>query len=183
MRIISGIYKGKKIYSVEGYTARPTTDFMKEMLFSTLASLNPNMKNVLDLYAGSGSFGFEILSRGAGSISFVEMSQKAVSTIFANIELLGCHDKCKVLKKKVEVFLNSPPSEKYDIIFADPPYNKGLVNKTIQMIFEKDLLADEGILVIEHSKNESIDSEYAEYIFKEKGSGQTVFTLISKLSA
>ena len=176
MRIIAGIYKGKRIYSVEGYTARPTTNYMKEMLFSTILSLNPKMTNILDLYAGSGSFGFEALSRGAGYATFVEMSQKAISTIFANIELLGCHDKCKVIKKKVEVFLSCPSDEKYDIIFADPPYNKDLANKTIQMIFEKDLLSDGGILIIEHSKNEKIDSEYAEYIFKEKMSGQTVFT-------
>ena len=178
MRIISGIYKGKNIYSVAGFTARPTTDFLKEMLFSTLFSLNPNMKNILDLYAGSGSLGFEAISRGSKYVTFVEMSQKAISTIFANIELLGCHTKCKVLIKKVEVFLTNPPDEKYDLIFADPPYNKDLVNKAIQKIFENDLLSDDGILIVEHSKNEIIDNDYEKYIFKEKQSGGTVFTFL-----
>jgi 16S rRNA (guanine(966)-N(2))-methyltransferase RsmD len=176
MRIISGIYKGKKIYSVEGMTSRPTTDFVREMIFSTLYSLDADYSNTLDLYAGSGALGFEALSRGAESVTFVEASNKAVSTIIANIELLKCKDRCHVVKRKVEFFFEMGGA--YTLILADPPYNKGLVNATLEMIIESGILAEEGIIVFEHSKEEVIATEYKGYLIKEKQSGPTVVSFM-----
>ena len=179
MRIIAGIFKGKKIYSVEGFTARPTTDFIREMMFSTLMSIEPKMNKVLDLFAGSGSLGFEALSRGVENVTFVEASKKSVSTIISNIDLLKSSDKCKVIMKKVDSFLKSISEEKFNIIFADPPYDKGLVNITLSIIKEKEILCEDGIIVFEHSKNEPLSEEYKKFVFKEKSSGPTIISFIN----
>ena len=202
MRIISGIYSGMKINGVEGYTARPTSDFVREMLFSTLYSLDIKADNVLDLYAGSGALGFEALSRGASEITFVDGSKKSISTIISNSIILKCQDKCKIVLKKVENYLGVRSSEfgvrnselpppcslrsgggrggQFDLIFADPPYNKGLVNETIRMIFEKEILAKDGIIIIEHSKTEPIEDELKEFVFKEKKTATIVVSFIKK---
>jgi 16S rRNA (guanine(966)-N(2))-methyltransferase RsmD len=186
MRIISGIHKGKKIYSVEGMTSRPTTDFIREMIFSTLYSLDADYSNTLDLFAGSGAMGFEALSRGAEQVTFVEGSNKAVSTIIANIELLQCKDKCRVVRKKVESFLCSHleacevrgERQNFTLVFADPPYNKGLVNSTLKMIIESSVLAQDGLIVFEHSKDEPISFDFRKYLIKEKQSGPTVVSFM-----
>ena len=179
MRIIAGMFKGKKIHSVEGNTARPTTDFVREMIFSTLYSLNTKNTNVLDLYAGSGSLGIEALSRGAENIVFVEGARKAVSAILANLKALNCADKCKVIMKKVDTFLKNCDEMSFDIIFCDPPYNKGLVNSTIDSIAQKDILNDDGILIVEHSKDEPIHETQTIHKIKEKHTSNTTITFIN----
>ena len=186
MRIIAGIYKGNRINSVEGYTARPTSDFVREMVFSTLYSINPSFDKVLDLYAGSGAVGLEALSRGAGEVTFVDAAKKSISTIISNINLLKCENKCKVVLKKVDTFLrneaillsNEIQIPKYTLIFADPPYNKNLVNLTVKSIFENNFLAEDGILIIEHSKDEPIKDEFQKYIFKEKKTATIIISFL-----
>jgi len=177
MKIIAGIYKGRQLYSVEGVTARPTSSFNREMMFSTIYSYKDGFANVLDLYAGSGMLGFEALSRGAEHITFVDRSKKAVSTIIANAELLKVSSNCKVVMKRVEDFCATKPMQ-YDLIFADPPYEKGLVNQTLHLILECGLLAEGGLIVIEHSVKEPIDDVFSDRIYKVKRSGQTVVTLL-----
>ena len=178
MRIIAGIYKGFRINSVEGYTARPTSDFVREMMFSTLYSLIPNYDTVLDLYAGSGALGFEALSRGAREITFVEASKNSIATIISNINKLNCKEKCRIIKKNVTTTpLNL--NQKFNLIFADPPYNKNLVNRTITIIKENDLLSEEGVLIVEHSKNEPIMEDFAKYVFKVKTTATITVSFIN----
>jgi 16S rRNA (guanine(966)-N(2))-methyltransferase RsmD len=181
MKIISGLYKGKNIYSVEGKTARPTSTFNREMIFSTLYSLDEHILvdgTILDLYAGCGSMGFEAFSRGANEVSFIDGSKKSISTIIANAELLSIKDKTKIVLKKVDTFLNSSKSQ-YDVIFADPPYEKDIVNRTIELIYSKNLLAPTGILVIEHSVRETIYDQYKKYVIKEKINGGIAVSFLS----
>ena len=180
MRIISGIYKGRQISPVEGLTARPTTDFIREVTFSTLYSLNHDLHQVLDLYAGSGLFGFEALSRGASQVTFVDASKKAVSTMINNAKMLNCLDRCQIVNKKVDVFLPKVGIGPYDIIFLDPPYDKGLVNITLDLIFTHHLLTAEGLIVVEHARKEEMDPRYRNLVVKNKVHGHTVITIMQK---
>ena len=213
MRIITGIYRGKKLQTLEGVTTRPTTDFIREMIFSALYDMDVDMSNVLDLYAGCGSLGFEALSRGAERVTFVEGSKKAVSTLIANITELKCKDKCKIGLKKVETYLRSRKSEvgsrneelksplppfkkggdcgrppiylsqegndKYSLVFLDPPYDKGLVNVTLGLLFESSMLSDDCVIVAEHSYSEPIDECFREYVIKEKVNKPIVVTFFT----
>ena len=179
MRIITGIYKGRNLFLVPGITTRPTTSFNREVIFSVFQSYQGC--RVLDPFAGTGSFGFEALSRGAKWVDFVEFAPAAVNTILKNIALLGCSDNCHLWRKKVDVYLKSC-KEKYDIIFLDPPYNKNLINPSLKLIYENELLNESGILIVEHSPKENIEVPYSDFINTEKYFKNTNFSwLDSKL--
>jgi len=161
MRIIAGKHKKAKLYSVEGKTTRPTSDFMKEVVFNVLYDCK--QKKVLDLFAGSGALGLEAISRGADPAVFVEFSDRAIKTMKKNIEKLNCKKNTRIYKKRVNSFLNWN-EQKFDIIFMDPPYDKKLVNKTIKKILERNILNSNGKIVVEHSIREKIDPALAQYI-------------------
>ena len=181
MRIISGKHKGKKINSVDGNTARPTSDFVREMVFSTLHSLIESFedKMILDLYSGSGAVGFEAISRGVSDVTFVDASKKSISIIISNIESLNCSDISHVSLKKVDSFLTTYKGHQFDLIFSDPPYCKNLINNTLRLILENKLLKDEGILILEHSKEEQIESEFKKYVFKEKMTSHIIISFVN----
>jgi 16S rRNA (guanine966-N2)-methyltransferase len=175
MRIIAGKFKKTNLFPVPGNTARPTTDYVKELIFSTIFSCTDNI--VLDLFAGSGSLGLEALSRGAQKVFFIEFSNKSVGTVIKNIGKLRCEDKCKVYKRKVSAFLKSS-DEKFDLIFMDPPYNKNLINETLEQISDNKLLSPIGKIVVEHSDREKISDKFAEKITKQKKAGNTLITIL-----
>ncbi|MCK4652984.1 MAG: 16S rRNA (guanine(966)-N(2))-methyltransferase RsmD [Candidatus Cloacimonetes bacterium] len=175
MRIISGKFKKAKLYTVPGKNVRPTTDFLKETIFSIIYDCKK--KKVLDLFAGSGSLGLEALSRGAESVVLVDFLFKAVKTISRNIEKLRCEDSCRIYQKKVSSFLRTNPKQ-FDMIFMDPPYNKNLVNSTIELIFENDMVFSEGKIIIEHSKNEKLDDKWASKFEKQKIYGESQITVL-----
>lgn len=173
MRIITGIHKGRNLNLVPGRTTRPTTSFNREVIFSVYQDYQEC--RVLDLFAGTGSFGLEAISRGAEWVDFVEFATAALATIFKNIDLLGCGSQCHLWRKKVDVYLKDC-SDKYDVIFLDPPYGKNLVNPTIKLIYAMDLLNPEGVIVAEHSPQERIDEVFRPKIIKEKSSKSSCFT-------
>ena len=175
MRIITGKFKKAHLFSVPGKTSRPTTDYTKEVIFSILHDCND--KKVLDLYAGSGSLGLEALSRGASFAVFVDLSNKAITTMIRNMNKLGCKENCLIKKKKVSVYLNNS-LEKYDLIFLDPPYKKKLVDKTLEATYENDLLNPDGKVIVEHSKDEKLDEKWASMIEKQKISGATRISIL-----
>ena len=175
MRIISGRYKGAAIYSVPGQSTRPTSSFHREMIFSMVEDYEG--KKVLDLFAGTGSLGLEALSRGSTWVDFVEFATPAISTLIKNIQKLKCGELCHVHRRKVQTFLTKT-SIKYELIFIDPPYNKGLLNPCLLSIFENDLLADGGIIVAEHDVKEKIDELLEQNIIKKKEGKLTEVTLL-----
>ncbi|MEN6445505.1 MAG: 16S rRNA (guanine(966)-N(2))-methyltransferase RsmD [Candidatus Cloacimonas sp.] len=177
MRIITGIYKGHNLFLVPGTSTRPTTSFNREVIFSVYQ--NYEGYRVLDLFAGTGSLGLEALSRGAQWVDFVEFAPKAINTLLKNINILRCSDKCHLWQKKVAVYLNSC-KECYDTIFLDPPYNKDLINPTLQLIFDKELLKEDGIIMVEHSPKEKIISAFSNNIINEKQFKNTSFSWLSR---
>jgi 16S rRNA (guanine966-N2)-methyltransferase len=176
MRIITGRYKGRELFMVEGYTTRPTTAYNREVIFSTWQDYEG--KRVLDLFAGTGSFGLEALSRGAVWADFVEFAPSALSVLLKNITKLGCGDLCHIWRKKVHAFLDSTDYV-WDIIFLDPPYEKNLVNPTLRQIFDRNLLSPDGIVIVEHSPRESIEPQFTANIIRSKAGKTSAFTLLS----
>ena len=120
MRILSGKYKNRKLKSLANKKVRPTSSSVKKSLFEILKSLDG--KDVLDLFSGIGSLGIESFSRGAKSVTFVEKNREIAKILCGNIITICPDEKYFIIKKDVNIFLKHHPM-KYDIIFADPPYD------------------------------------------------------------
>jgi len=155
MRIISGQFRGRKLKTLEGMNTRPTADRVKESLFNILNSKVYDSK-VLDLFAGSGALGLEALSRGAESCVFVDSSKEAINIIKENIKLCKIEEKSKVINKDYLEVLKST-NEKFDIIFVDPPYSKGIEIRVLENV--KNILSDKGIVIIETDQTDITPEE------------------------
>lgn len=151
MRIISGKYKGKRLVAPKKLPVRPTTDMAKEGLFNILNNdFHFDELKVMDLFTGTGNISFEFASRGAEEIIAVDSYAGCVQYVSKIAKELGFP--INAIKSDVFKFLNRT-KEKADIIFADPPYNfeKSKFIKIVELVFEKELLSEDGILIIEHS--------------------------------
>ncbi len=152
LRIISGSLKGRYINVPQLKTTRPTTDRVKETVFNILWNhIDLDGINVLDLYSGSGSLGFEAASRGASGVDFVEDNFNAAKVIEANIKQLELENICAVFKRAVTSFIAIPAVKPYDLILADPPFFKDDIYEAVNNIFTNKLLSDSGLLFIERS--------------------------------
>lgn len=153
MRIISGILKGRQIrkYDIEG--TRPTMDRVKESLFSIIQDKIEG-KIVLDLFAGSGSLGFESISNGAKHCYFNDINAKCVELIDKMVKEFSVSDKTSISKYKYEKALEvySDNNLEFDLIFLDPPYGLSIIEEVLENIYQKSLLSKDGIVVCEVSK-------------------------------
>lgn len=170
LRIIGGQFRGKKIKHPETEAVRPTKDRIREAVFNMIAGYVPGAK-VLDLFAGSGAFGLESLSRGAERAVFVEQDSLCSSVLEGNIESLRVGDKTSIIREDTfkAIELLDKDKEGFDLVFSDPPYNMGMAKKTLIMINHYDILNPSGLLIIEHHEAESIpDSSGDVSLFKQK---------------
>ena len=151
LRIISGERKGRVIQTLEGINTRPTSDRVKESLFNILMLMLPN-SSILDLFSGSGNLGLESLSRGAKDAVFVEKNSAALKILRQNCKTLDYLDRAQVLPYDVIRAINqlSKEDKSFDIVFMDPPYDKGFEVPTILSLDEADLVKEDGIIVVEH---------------------------------
>lgn len=157
MRIIRGIYKTRKFKFPKGFPSRPTTDFAKEGLFNILENqIDLIDLNILDLCAGTGNISVEFLSRESGFITSVDSNFNCVRHMKQVAKDLGCDDKMDVIKADAIKFLENTPST-YDIIFADPPYIFKDHHKIAEIVFERKLLKENGILIIEHGRDTEME--------------------------
>lgn len=147
MRVISGQARGRKLLAPEGLDTRPTTDRVKESMFNLIMPYLP-AQNVLDLFAGSGALGIEALSRGCAHGVFVEADKSALGIVKKNLELARQSQKAEVCPTDAFAYL-SRTSNSFDIIFLDPPYNKGLLERSVTELWKRNLLAPGGIIVAE----------------------------------
>ncbi len=149
MRVITGKYKGRRFDVPRTFKARPTTDFAKENIFNVIrAYVDFEDCRALDLFAGTGSISLEMLSRGAKSVVSVEMDRSHASFISACLKKLAI-DNDVLICGDVFRYLNSC-RQQYDLVFADPPYALEKLTSIPDIIFEKNLLTEDGIFVLEH---------------------------------
>ncbi len=156
MRVISGTAKGKKLNSLEGLETRPTLDRVKEAVFNII-QFDIKDSVVLDLFSGSGALGIEALSRGAKEAILCDASSKAIKIINKNLEETRLKDKAKVINTDYLVTLSKIKDKKFDIIFLDPPYKSDYVEKSIEYISKYNLLAENGIIIVETNDKNKID--------------------------
>lgn len=179
MRIISGCRRGHKLFDFEGRDVRPTTDRVKEAIFNLIQFYVPGAE-VLDMYAGSGALSFEALSRGADHATLLDIDKKSVALIEKNINSLRFNDSCTVVNSSCFDYARIC-EKKFDMIFLDPPYNKGLIEPTLKCICENDLLSDEGIIVLESDNTDFKSETEGLEIIKQKKYGRTFITVYKKL--
>ena len=161
MRIISGIFKGKKIFEPKDIKTRPLKDLTKESIFNVLNHSNKfdiklKNSNILDLFSGVGSFGIESLSRGANSVVFIENYQNALTILKKNAESLKLFEKYKILEKDIYDFNTlSELNEKFEIIFLDPPYKDNKIEKLLMNLKEAKILNDNGVIILHRNKKDN----------------------------
>lgn len=147
MRIISGSARGRKLREPQGMDTRPTTDKVKESLFNII-QFELEGRRVLDLYAGTGQLGLEALSRGAEHCTFVDQRREAATLVRENIQLCRFEAQARVVQEEALSFL-ALCREKFDVVFLDPPYHSGLLEKSLERLTQFDILREHGIIVCE----------------------------------
>ena len=152
MRIIAGRWRGHPLRSVKGSKVRPTTDRVRE---AWMAALGPGVEGVrvVDLFAGSGALGLEALSRGASEVVFVERARASLAAIRANIRRLKAEEECRVVQGDVFSFLRREPAGSFDLALADPPYDRGLAQKLMELFIEMEFARE---LWVEHRSAEEL---------------------------
>ena len=152
MRIISGTHKGKRLIAPKNLPARPTTDFAKEGLFNLIGN-EFNIEDIiaLDLFAGIGGITFEFASRGAKKIISIDENYHCINFIKKTARELD-FNQIDVFKNDVFRYLKKYDT-KFDIIFADPPYKLKNIDQVPKLVFEKKILKEDGILILEHDRN------------------------------
>ena len=157
MRVISGVHRGRRLLGPRGQALRPTSDRVKEALFSILGERTTGAR-VLDLYAGTGSIGIEALSRGAAHVTFVEADRMALRLVQSNLLHCGLERSARICACQVGQFFRRtiPQSDPYDIVFCDAPYQ--LTPDLIALANEWDSrwFADDAILILEHGRKAEI---------------------------
>lgn len=161
MRVITGSARGRRLKELPGLETRPTTDRVKEGLFSAI-QFEIEGRKVLDLFAGTGQLGIECLSRGAASAVFVDRRADAVKLIRENLKLTELADRARVVAGDSMEFLKSL-KERFDIVLLDPPYAAGLLEPAIAHLTAFDILNPHGIIVAEHPAERSLQPPAAPY--------------------
>jgi 16S rRNA (guanine966-N2)-methyltransferase len=151
MRVIAGLYKGRILKTVGDLSVRPATDRVKQTIFDMLVNrVEMDGAHVLDLFAGSGSLGIEALSRGAEHVTFVENNPEAIDFIEKNAETLGCNENVDIIATDAMRYLRET-RQKYNVIFADPPYIFEETATIPSVSFTEHRVAQHGYLLIEHA--------------------------------
>ena len=176
MRVISGIAKGINLKTPDGLATRPTTDRVKEAMFSIIQFDIPGAK-VLDLFGGTGQLGIEALSRGAQSAVFVDAGDKPCKLIQENLNKTKLFDKATVIRSDYESYLKRC-RQKFDIIFLDPPYVEVFLENSLNLITEIDILQTNGIIVTERPLGKELPSDIPGFSrSKDYKYGNTLLTL------
>ena len=182
MRIISGIFKGKSISFLKSKITRPLKDSVKENIFNIINHSNLlNIKlpdaNILDLYSGTGAFGIECISRGAKKTTFVEKNNYAIEILNKNLGSLSIKKKCLVIQSEINTFLNTKKSEKFNVIFLDPPFAESRYIEELKIIKKNKIYTKSHIIIIHREKKtiDDLDDVFTPLIIKEYGRSKIIF--------
>lgn len=177
MRIICGSVKGRRLTSLPGLDVRPTSDKVKEAVFSAI-QFDIEGRRFLDLFAGSGQMGLEALSRGAASAVFVDSSQESLKVLKENVAACKFESCSKIIRSDAISYLTMT-NETFDIAFLDPPYKAGLLDKSLILLSEK--MSNYGIIICEHPIEVSLPDEVAQFkVFKKYRYGKINVTTYKK---
>ncbi|MEX0721622.1 MAG: 16S rRNA (guanine(966)-N(2))-methyltransferase RsmD [Balneolaceae bacterium] len=178
MRIITGKLKGRRIHIPKGLEVRPTTDRTKESIFNIIdARVYLDGAMILDLFAGSGSLGFEAISRGAKKVTAVESDPKNAKNIQKTAEQFDVEDQIRVVTTDVLQYMNGMPLP-HHFIFCDPPYEYAFVNEIIEAILTQNWLSEEGWFIFEHDKKHRFKEH--PHCFFSKSYGRTMVSIFQK---
>lgn len=180
MRIISGKFKGQRLIGPKNEAIRPTSDRIKESIFNILRN-EVREKKVLDLFAGTGNLGIEALSRGAKKVFFVEKGRRGIRIIQRNLTQCGMASQSEIIHKDVNraIGILQNRGEIFDIIFLDPPYGKGLIQKTLEKLNTQRIYKEDSILVIQHDRREPLSEEIEEwYLINQRRIGDTLLSFL-----
>lgn len=157
MRVIAGSAKHMTLKTIDSYDTRPTTDRIKETLFNMLQFDLPGC-GFMDLFAGSGAIGIEALSRGAAYAVFVESNPAAVKVIRENLQRTHLEEKAEIVGTEIGLALNRMRQEnrKFDFVFMDPPYGKGLEFKALEVLKTLSCIHEDTIFIVEAEKNQDM---------------------------
>lgn len=181
MRVITGTARGVTLKTPAGMQTRPTTDRVKEGVFSSIQFEIPG-RRVLDLFAGTGQMGIEALSRGARSAVFLDSRREAAELVRENLRRTRLEDRASVLVGDYFRFLSTCRT-RFDLIFLDPPYATDFLEKSLQKISEFDILTDGGIIVTERPAEKCLAGVYPGLSrSKDYRYGKVVVTLLRKLN-
>ena len=175
MRIIAGENRGKKLKAVPGMKTRPTADRVKEAVFSSIDDRLYGSR-FLDVFSGTGNIALEAISRGAEEAVLLEKDRDALKVIQENVTACRQDNRCTIMRGDSFASLNtlSRQGKQFDIIYVDPPYQAGLYEEVLKNIADKDLLAQDGLILLECAKNTSLSIENSIFfIYKEKCYGDT----------
>jgi len=155
MRVITGIARGKRLVTPDGSDVRPTSDKVKEALFSAL-QFDIEGRRILDLFAGSGQLGIEALSRGAKSCVFVDNSRASINLVKKNLEITGLSSNAKVIQSDFASFA-AMSRDTFDIVFLDPPYAAGMLVDAIKAVLP--LMSDYSMIICEYPPEVNLPEE------------------------
>lgn len=185
MRIIGGAFKRRLISFPKTKLTRPVTDRAKETIFNILGG-RVESRAVLDLFSGSGSLGLEALSRGAKEACFVDWSEESRSCVAKNLESLELNDAAHFIKLPVVRALKRLENEHktFDLIFLDPPHNKGLIKKTLLLLDGSDIVNSSAVVVAGHSNLERLpDTLKTLWVARSVKIGQTFVSFLVRSTA
>lgn len=180
MRVITGKARGVQLKTPEGLVTRPTTDRVKEAMFSIIQFDIPGTK-VLDLFGGTGQLGIEALSRGAESAVFVDAGEAACKLIKENLRRTKLENQARIVRADYLQFL-SETKEKFGIILLDPPYSEVFLENSLNRISEIDILQTNGIIVTERPFDKALDWDFPGFSrSRDYKYGKTLITIFRKL--
>ena len=159
MRVITGTARGRRLREPKDASVRPTTDMVKEAIFSIVQFDVPG-RRVLDLFAGTGQLGIEALSRGAAECVFVDSSAESLKLVRQNLAICGMQ--AQVVRADAPAYLSR--CGKFDLVFVDPPYHAGLYGEVLSRVFMFDILNDGGIILVESMRGESMPEGVSPYV-------------------
>lgn len=152
MRVITGTARGRRLKTLEGRDVRPTTDRVKEALFSII-QFELEGRTVLDMFAGSGQLGIEALSRGASKAVFVDSDKRAAAVVRENLEHTGLADRAEVYNADSLMFVRNR-GERFDIALLDPPYGRGILQRALEAVAP--CMAENGVIICELPEKEEV---------------------------
>jgi 16S rRNA (guanine966-N2)-methyltransferase len=181
LRVIAGQFKGRRLRTVRGRHTRPTADRTREAIFNILGAAVFRV-HLLDLFAGTGAFGIEALSRGAASAVFIEADREAINVLRSNIQACALAGSTAVLRWDAARNLNCLRSRepKFELVFMDPPYGHGLVMPALAHLHAADCVTSGAQLVIEHGRDDPLPDPAPPYhLLDQRRYGKTLVSFLS----